>query len=94
MHLADSIPVQSQTVSGSQIFSVWCLRVRSEKLVALLDHLLNFAGLVSLEILHQLHLLLLIQTSTPANTFLTPLWIKVIGHRITLVCCIALIVYW
>lgn len=63
---------------------------RYEKLVTLVDHLLDLAGFVHLEVVHELQLLLLIETV--GSGFLAPTWIEVISHLIALVRCIEFIV--
>jgi hypothetical protein len=63
---------------------------RYKQLMTLVNHLLNLACFVHLEIMHQLHLLLLIQTVR--SCFLTPPWIEVICHLVALIRCIVLVV--
>lgn len=63
---------------------------RDEQLVALMDHLLDLASLVHFEIVHELHLLLLVETIGPS--FLTPAGIEVVSHLVALIRSVVLIV--
>lgn len=73
------------------IFSGVCLQLRwDEQLMALVDHLLDLAGLVHLEVVHELHLLLLVETI--GSGFLTPTWVEVVRHLVALVRSIVFVV--
>jgi hypothetical protein len=63
---------------------------RSEKLVTLLNHHLNVLRLVHLKVVHQLHLLLLVQSCAPG--ILAPAWVEVVSHFKALIRCISLVV--
>lgn len=57
-----------------------------------MDHLLDLAGFVYLEVVHELHLLLLVETIS--SGLLAPTWVEVVSHFIALVRRIVLIIQW
>lgn len=65
---------------------------RYEQLVALVDHFFDLAGFVHLKVVHELHLLLLVETV--GSSFLAPAWIEVVRHLVSLIRSVVLVVQW